>query len=411
MTNMTLGQRIAVRRKLIGLSQEVLADKLNVTRQSVSKWESDISIPDIDKLIVLSKLFNVNIGWLLGVESDTAPVHGFSKEQLKTIEELIGRYHPSRRIRRGTYLIAVVLMAVAVLFCIYFCNQIIDLKNKNEDAVNKIHSLSMDNGSLKTQLDQIGQLMSQQINQQQLLTDFFRIQANADENLENISTVFYMRPKIYQENSGAFLSIQNPTTGYYEKIECSWDLANQTYIANFTVPSADGYKFSFLIVNDYGYQEENLLLRDPDIARLGTYCTFHLDPDSLHYQQMKRREPTIVHWEEKLSYSFNLPIYSPHIFSKTAVGYKDIKIKVIINDTVVWEKSYLNAFKEAAGGLFINAANMPVMPNVQVSLPGLNIGDKLQLVLTAETVNGGEKSQIYETLLDYIIINKINCSG
>ena len=46
---------------------------MGVSRQSVSKWEADAAIPEIDKLIALSKLFHVSVGWLLGVEYSTQP--------------------------------------------------------------------------------------------------------------------------------------------------------------------------------------------------------------------------------------------------------------------------------------------------------------------------------------------------
>lgn len=72
MSHTTLGQRIAAQRKKIGLSQEALAEKLDVSRQAVSKWESDGAIPEIDKLIALSKFYDVTVGWLLGVEEDAS---------------------------------------------------------------------------------------------------------------------------------------------------------------------------------------------------------------------------------------------------------------------------------------------------------------------------------------------------
>lgn len=65
---MTLGQRIQELRKGAGLSQEGLGEKLGVSRQAVSKWESDGGIPELDTLIAMSKLFGVTIGQLLGVE-------------------------------------------------------------------------------------------------------------------------------------------------------------------------------------------------------------------------------------------------------------------------------------------------------------------------------------------------------
>ena len=48
MLETTLGQRIAERRKMLGLSQEALGEKLGVSRQAISIWESDSAVPEID---------------------------------------------------------------------------------------------------------------------------------------------------------------------------------------------------------------------------------------------------------------------------------------------------------------------------------------------------------------------------
>ena len=70
MTDTTLGQRIAERRKLLGLSQEGFGEKMGVSRQAISKWEADTSVPEVEKLIAMSKLFGVSVGWLLGTEEE-----------------------------------------------------------------------------------------------------------------------------------------------------------------------------------------------------------------------------------------------------------------------------------------------------------------------------------------------------
>lgn len=62
---MTLGQRIQEHRARLGLSQEGLGERLGVSRQAVSKWEADASLPDTDKLIALSKLFGLTLDELL----------------------------------------------------------------------------------------------------------------------------------------------------------------------------------------------------------------------------------------------------------------------------------------------------------------------------------------------------------
>ena len=57
---MILAEKIVSLRKKAGWSQEELAEKLDVTRQSVSKWESAQSIPDINKILQMSTLFGVS---------------------------------------------------------------------------------------------------------------------------------------------------------------------------------------------------------------------------------------------------------------------------------------------------------------------------------------------------------------
>ena len=72
---MTLGQRIYQYRRANGLSQEELAESLNVSRQSVSKWETDGSIPDLDKMVALSELFGITLDELVkGSTPHPAPV-------------------------------------------------------------------------------------------------------------------------------------------------------------------------------------------------------------------------------------------------------------------------------------------------------------------------------------------------
>lgn len=58
---MRLCEKLQILRKQNGLSQEELAEKLGISRQAVSKWESGQSIPDLNKLIIISELYNITI--------------------------------------------------------------------------------------------------------------------------------------------------------------------------------------------------------------------------------------------------------------------------------------------------------------------------------------------------------------
>lgn len=62
---MTLGERLCKLRKEKGLSQEEAADKINVTRQTISKWELDQSLPDFDKIVPICKLYEITSDELL----------------------------------------------------------------------------------------------------------------------------------------------------------------------------------------------------------------------------------------------------------------------------------------------------------------------------------------------------------
>lgn len=98
---MTTGQRITEKRKALGLTQEALGNELGVSRQTVYKWESDGGLPEIEKLVALSRRFGVTVGWLLGVEDapETAPAPEspeLTERQLQMVEEIVDRYLAAR---------------------------------------------------------------------------------------------------------------------------------------------------------------------------------------------------------------------------------------------------------------------------------------------------------------------------
>ncbi|MBL4909690.1 MAG: helix-turn-helix transcriptional regulator [Alteromonadaceae bacterium] len=71
---MILAEKIVQLRKKVGWSQEELAEKMNISRQSVSKWESANSIPDLNKIIMLAEIFSVSTDFLLKDDIETIDV-------------------------------------------------------------------------------------------------------------------------------------------------------------------------------------------------------------------------------------------------------------------------------------------------------------------------------------------------
>lgn len=88
-----LNERIRELRIASGISQVELAEKLGVSKQSVSNWENDNIQPSIDMLIKLSKVFNVTTDYLLGLTpSNSISVDGLPSEFVSHLVQIIEDY-------------------------------------------------------------------------------------------------------------------------------------------------------------------------------------------------------------------------------------------------------------------------------------------------------------------------------
>lgn len=126
----TLGGRIQAGRKAAGLSQEALGERLGVSRQAVSRWEADAAVPELEKLIAMSRLFGVTVGALLGVEpaagaaetpGETRSENGspspteLTDRELAAAEAIAEKYLSARQPRSGRRWHLAVLAAGVVL--------------------------------------------------------------------------------------------------------------------------------------------------------------------------------------------------------------------------------------------------------------------------------------------------------
>ena len=94
-----LNENIKVIRKSKGLSQQELAVKLNIVRQTVSKWEQGLSVPDSDMLISLSEVLETPVSTLLGetvIETEADTLKAIS-EKLEVINLQLAQRKTTRR--------------------------------------------------------------------------------------------------------------------------------------------------------------------------------------------------------------------------------------------------------------------------------------------------------------------------
>ncbi|MFR5689392.1 MAG: helix-turn-helix domain-containing protein [Lachnospiraceae bacterium] len=104
-------------RKQKGFSQEELASRLHVVRQTISKWEKNLSVPDADTLIRLAEILEVSVSELLGskIETKNGNVTNDVAEQLSRInEQLAIKNRRSRRIWKAIAIILVVFFLISV---------------------------------------------------------------------------------------------------------------------------------------------------------------------------------------------------------------------------------------------------------------------------------------------------------
>ena len=119
-----LNENLKMLRKEKGFSQEELASKVHVVRQTVSKWEKGLSVPDAEMLVQIADVFEVPVSRLLGAlpaepEGDAPDQRNEIAEQLMKInEQLVIKNNRTRKIIKWLIIIFVVIPAAVILLSV-----------------------------------------------------------------------------------------------------------------------------------------------------------------------------------------------------------------------------------------------------------------------------------------------------
>ena len=135
-------------RKQKGFSQEELASRLHVVRQTISKWEKNLSVPDADTLIRLAEILGVSVSELLGskIETKNGNVTNDVAEQLSRInEQLAIKNRRSRRIWKAIAIILVVFFLISIFIKLMFLS-VPDLNNSthNNQPIVNVETIMVD---------------------------------------------------------------------------------------------------------------------------------------------------------------------------------------------------------------------------------------------------------------------------
>ena len=134
-----LGENIKTLRKNKGLTQEELAIRLKVVRQTVSKWEKGYSVPDAETLQKIADILEVDIKQLLGADIEIEKSSNEVAEQLSRINEQLAI--KNRRSRRIWKTIGIILLAILVLYILLAVAGIVLYKPTSNEIVIDCFSL------------------------------------------------------------------------------------------------------------------------------------------------------------------------------------------------------------------------------------------------------------------------------
>ena len=112
-----LAENIKALRKQRGMTQEELATRLNVVRQTVSKWEKGLSVPDADLLKRIAEILETDVSTLLGAPISTETNTNEIAEQLSRINEQLAT--KARMVKRIWFAVGIVALSIIILTVIW----------------------------------------------------------------------------------------------------------------------------------------------------------------------------------------------------------------------------------------------------------------------------------------------------
>ena len=116
---MTLREKLIVLRDRAGLSQMELADRLGVSRQAVSRWESGDTTPSVDKLKTLARIYGVSLDWLCSDTADREPPEAAKPEADRPPDDAPAGKEGEKKQKIRAIAIALTIVVIAFI-CVWF---------------------------------------------------------------------------------------------------------------------------------------------------------------------------------------------------------------------------------------------------------------------------------------------------
>ena len=207
---MKLCEKLYELRRAAGLSQEELAERLNVSRQAVSKWENGAAQPELSKLVELSRLYGVSVDELLSLEeAEKGDAKAASSVETSTPAPAQETLTAPKKVRRQKLLLgaAAVCLALAVGLALYNNHRVKQLEWQVGSLQSQIMSVQ---SSLSSQIAGISSSVREAMEESATLTAQFDYTVKRfDLDAYTCTVAFALRPKTVQDDLAVSLRLRS----------------------------------------------------------------------------------------------------------------------------------------------------------------------------------------------------------
>ena len=269
---MNIHLKIQELRKKAGLSQEALASQLGISRQAVSKWESGVSTPDIEKIVALSRIFGVSLSELLtGEKEETAPMDETPVEAPVEIpvsdekyEELlqdhlmqIDAMLKNSKKKRPVLRIALALIAVTALFfyLVHHNKELHALEDNLKILQSDMSGISSMRTDINHQIYSIRQEISDTLKQEYGMVADYNIDYR-DMSFSDRTVILDISasPRVWNNGDNIFFIVESQG----ERLNVEGNYENGTATASVTAPLSDNIQVSACIISGGTTVQEKL---------------------------------------------------------------------------------------------------------------------------------------------------------
>ena len=331
---MKFDENLRAFRKQKELSQEYLAEKMNVSRQTISKWENGTAMPDLKKLTDLASLFDVSMDELLGTSAPDYKTSESDNAELENLRQAFDEYKIKNK--KTTIIFGVVSTALVVALIIATVN----LSNSIANLQSRVNSLPSGQVIYQNDSDDDGSILSD--------VDCFVSKVDRD-NPDKVEMTFTYAPKTYVKGTSVKFVVTDALKSTDPQTTFEAELSGNSFCAVIPIKMSGSNTVNVSVDDGTNVTSEQM-----DIDWVGEYYAFtnqvqNYDIDSTGTSERIIFDENTVQWEENSECPKITKAYLEAEDENGKIVYSK-KCKILLSDSVysVDAESFDSAVKISA---------------------------------------------------------------